>query len=458
MPTMAVTSESRGGDVCSDIWVRGRRRLDFAPVFSAEGCYDTRIMRTCVRVDDRLRPAAPLRALSSRRRSGCAAGPGAAALAPEPGREQLVGEVSPAAGAVGVHAGDAAGGGARALPSLALVPPDPVGVADAWEGVLGAAGEHRRGRRGAAAGDGFLRRAWSASSVRRAVARRSGMAGPGRNRGPPRIAYPGADRCRSVALLRACGCNSVRARGARRSMPGAAALAGEPVALLRGCERPRRCVEPLERLGLLTLGAVAALARAAMADRFGAAGAARARAGQRARHATAPARAGRGAAGDARAARGRLRGRRLTARWSCSSTGCWPAASGAGGRCARSCCRRGWSRAARGASASSSARRWPIRRGCAWRSAGACAAARACRDAAAGAWSASGRRTRRRGAVRRRRRALRASACARRCARRARRPARMRRCASSSVDPDSRVPERRAVLAPFDDDAARGRA
>src|ERR671930_1097823 len=61
---------------------------------------------------------------------------GPAALAPEPGREQLVGEVSAAAEAFGIHPGMRMGEALARCPRLALVPPDPVGVADAWERVL----------------------------------------------------------------------------------------------------------------------------------------------------------------------------------------------------------------------------------------------------------------------------------------------------------------------------------
>src|SRR4051794_41543264 len=61
---------------------------------------------------------------------------GPAALAPEPGREQRVGEVSPAAEAFGVHAGMRLGEALARCPSLALIPPDPLGVADAWEKVV----------------------------------------------------------------------------------------------------------------------------------------------------------------------------------------------------------------------------------------------------------------------------------------------------------------------------------
>src|SRR6185436_14528768 len=58
------------------------------------------------------------------------------ALAPEPGREARVGEVSPAAEAFGIHAGTPLGEALARYPSLALVPPDPAGVADRWERLL----------------------------------------------------------------------------------------------------------------------------------------------------------------------------------------------------------------------------------------------------------------------------------------------------------------------------------
>src|SRR5690349_23878424 len=61
---------------------------------------------------------------------------GPAALAPEPGREQRVGEVSPSAEAFGVHAGMRLGEALARCPTLALIPPDPMGVADAWEKVV----------------------------------------------------------------------------------------------------------------------------------------------------------------------------------------------------------------------------------------------------------------------------------------------------------------------------------
>src|SRR3954463_9441874 len=61
-------------------------------------------------------------------------GPGA--LAPEPGREQLVGEVSRAAEAFGIHPGMRLGEALARCPRLALVPPAPVGGAAAGERVV----------------------------------------------------------------------------------------------------------------------------------------------------------------------------------------------------------------------------------------------------------------------------------------------------------------------------------
>jgi protein ImuB len=205
-----------------------------------------------------------------------------AALAPEPGREQLVGEVSPAAETYGVHPGMRIGEALARCPRLALVPPDPVGVADAWEGVLtrleaiGAAVEapaagqacfDARGLRRLHGGhvDGVL-------AVARAALRR-----------PARL---GAGPTRFVALAAA---SSARARRPRvvDARSAKAFLAGQPVARLRlraavpvlpeGLPAAAGAAlavlpEQLAKLGLETLGDVAALPRAALADRFGAAG------------------------------------------------------------------------------------------------------------------------------------------------------------------------------------------
>lgn len=208
---------------------------------------------------------------------------GPAALAPEPGREQRIGEVSPAAEAFGVHAGMQLGEALARCPQLALIPPDPMGVADAWEKVLarlesvGAAvessapglayfdgGALARLHGGAAGRDpalalrarGQVAPPWLDGVV---AATRAGLRLPARiGAGPSRF-------CAMAGAVRA---------GVRRTevVDGAAGLAGEPVALLRRREEVAALVEPFERLGLTTLGALAALKRPVVAERFGRAG------------------------------------------------------------------------------------------------------------------------------------------------------------------------------------------
>src|SRR3954452_5634750 len=69
-------------------------------------------------------------------REALAAGP--VALAPEAGREQFIGEASAAAEAYGVRAGLRLGEARARCPTLRLVAPDPAGVADEWERLVGA--------------------------------------------------------------------------------------------------------------------------------------------------------------------------------------------------------------------------------------------------------------------------------------------------------------------------------
>src|ERR671917_1585910 len=58
------------------------------------------------------------------------------ALAPEAGREQVVGEVSAAAEAFGVVRGMRLGEAMSRCPALRLIPPDPEGVRSLWGRVL----------------------------------------------------------------------------------------------------------------------------------------------------------------------------------------------------------------------------------------------------------------------------------------------------------------------------------
>jgi nucleotidyltransferase/DNA polymerase involved in DNA repair len=198
-----------------------------------------------------------------------------AALAPQPGGRQMVGDVSGAAEAHGVRAGMRLGEALSRCPDLALIPPDPGRAAAAWEQVLrrlegiGAAVESERagetlfGAAGLRGLHGDL--AGTLAAVRRAV------------RIPARV---GAAPSRFAAYAAAQG---ARRRGSR---PGArreaivpekelrSFLSTLPVSLLAARLGPdegrgRDLVESLERLGVRELGALAALPEAAVADRFG---------------------------------------------------------------------------------------------------------------------------------------------------------------------------------------------
>jgi protein ImuB len=190
------------------------------------------------------------------------------ALAPAPGGTQQIGEVSLSAEAFGVQPGMRLGEALARCPRLALIPPDPAGVADFWERLLvrlesmGAAVEPERPGLVCFDVRGLLRLYGGVEGV--LAATRRGLRVPARYGVAP-------SRFAAVAA-------ATRAR-VRRPMivPGGrkeagAFLAPLPVALLRA--RPALAELPvaLERLGVGTLGELAALAPPAVADRFGAAG------------------------------------------------------------------------------------------------------------------------------------------------------------------------------------------
>ena len=332
-------------------------------------------------------------------------------------------------------------------PRLALVPPDPVGVADAWERVLvrleatGALVEP--GRPGLACFEARgLRRLHGGSLDGVLDATRETL----RRRGSPRRAWAPARRASARSWPPPRG----RARAGRASSRAPTAWPPSRVALLRHRARAAALPEELERLGIATLGALAALPRAAVADRFGRAGLLRPRPRRRAttrRCARAvPASSSRRCS----SSRSPPRAPSSSGRWRCSSTGCSPAASATGARCASWCWARRWSRAAPGASASSSASRCPTRRACASPSPSAWRCCprrpRALRLSVerfgpphpAGAALFDDRRARRRARLREAIRQARAAAGPEAALR------------VLAVDPDSRVPERRAVLTPFE--------
>lgn len=186
-----------------------------------------------------------------------------AALAPEPGAAQLIGEVSPAAEKFGLRAGMRMGEALSRCPELALIPPDPERADRSWEEVLrrleGIGAEVESDRAGEAffeaggleglhgGSEGVLRRTWQ--EIGRSA--RLGVA-PGRF-----CAYVAAGTVGGI----------VPDRGAREF------LEPLPIALLCGRlgaeDEADDLPNELERLGISTLGLLAGLPRDAVADRFG---------------------------------------------------------------------------------------------------------------------------------------------------------------------------------------------
>ncbi len=192
----------------------------------------------------------------------------AVALAPIGGAagRQPIGEVSGAAQALGVRAGMALGEALARCPELELVSGDPIAVAGAWEQILrrlegiGAAVESQRP--GLVCFDAAgLRGLYGGSEELVIAAARRAVGGPARVGGGPTrfcaLAAALATRPRRTAIVR---------DGPRRY------LRGQPVSLLRSRPTTAPLVATLERLGVATLGELAAMTRAALADRFGAAG------------------------------------------------------------------------------------------------------------------------------------------------------------------------------------------
>jgi protein ImuB len=216
------------------------------------------------------------------------------ALAPEPGRRQVVGEVSPAAEAFGIVPGMRVGESLARCPELRLVPPDPEGVRSLWrraldrldrigaacesdrageaffeadglcgihggslDGVLAAA--HAAVGRGARLGCAPGRFSSYAAALRARPRRRAGAGGGGGGAVPSRGIGIGP---RAI---------SVGARGAVTVAPAAVQsfLAPLPVGLLRSRAGLEDLPELLERLGIRSLGEFAALPSAAVAERFG---------------------------------------------------------------------------------------------------------------------------------------------------------------------------------------------
>jgi protein ImuB len=204
----------------------------------------------------------------------------AVALAPEPGGSQMVGEVSLAAEAFGVHPGMRLGEALARCPRLTLLPGDPAGVADSWERLLvrlesiGAAVEPERPGLVCFDGRGLLRLHGGIEGVL-AAARRA-LRVPARfGAAPSRFAAVAAAsqaRARRPVIVGGDRYRTGTGRVADGRARARAFLAPLPVALLRARPALADLPEALERLGVRTLGELASLPPPSIADRFGAAG------------------------------------------------------------------------------------------------------------------------------------------------------------------------------------------
>ena len=188
------------------------------------------------------------------------------AIVPPGTGTQVLGEVSGTAQAQGVRAGMGLGEALTLCPRLVLVPGDPLAVAQTWEATacalegIGARVELARpgvaffdaNELGALHGDihGVI------AAARKALER------------PARIGVGPARFCSLAAALesRTRRARVIEEKAARRY------LATQPVSLLAYREQTAPLVAHLERMGVGTLGDLAGLGAAAVADRFGHAG------------------------------------------------------------------------------------------------------------------------------------------------------------------------------------------
>jgi nucleotidyltransferase/DNA polymerase involved in DNA repair len=189
------------------------------------------------------------------------------ALAPEAGREQVVGEVSAAAEAFGLTRGMRLGEAMSRCPGLRLIPPDPEGVRSLWNGVLdrleAIGAEVESDRAGAAFFESAGLHGLHGGGLAGVLAEARRVLGPGSRFG----AAPSRFAAHAAAL-------QVRPRRGRRAYVVEEGDVGGfldplPVALLRSRPELQALPEVFERLGIRTLGEVAALPSRAVAERFG---------------------------------------------------------------------------------------------------------------------------------------------------------------------------------------------
>ena len=192
-----------------------------------------------------------------------------AALAPEPGTAQLIGEVSEPAEGFGLRPGMRLGEALSRCPELALIPPDPERAESSWEDAVerleGIGAEVESDRAGEAFFEaGGLERLWGGTSGVLDRARRELGSAVRLGAAPTRFcAFVAASHNRVIPEGRASAFLaplSVSLLCGRLTHTAATNTAAES-----GDDLPNE----LERLGISTLGRLAGLPRDAVADRFG---------------------------------------------------------------------------------------------------------------------------------------------------------------------------------------------
>jgi protein ImuB len=190
------------------------------------------------------------------------------ALAPEPGGVQIVGDVSGAAGAFGVEPGMRVAEALGRCPSLVLVPPDPQRATERWEASLAKLEGVGAAIESSIRGEVFFGldglRAVLGSPERSLERTRDVLGGPVRlGAGPTRL-------CALAAALRSRRRRrSVIVRGAEANLLLRSLSIGVLRERMGDVGESASLVETLERLGLRSLGQLADLPDAAVADRFG---------------------------------------------------------------------------------------------------------------------------------------------------------------------------------------------
>jgi protein ImuB len=190
----------------------------------------------------------------------------ALAVGPRLGAEQRLGEVSGTAEACGVAPGMILGEALARCPELLLVSPDPVRVHETWEAAIGALESIGAAIEPASPGLAYF----ESDGLRGIHGTDAGTIAAAR-RALDRHVRVGAGPTRFCALAAALAVRSRRPL----VLDGEEAqrwLAGQPVELLRHREETEELLEPLARLGVRTLGELRKLGRGALADRFGAPG------------------------------------------------------------------------------------------------------------------------------------------------------------------------------------------